>query len=195
MATTSYAQILSEPNTELQENNQPEYNQPSPLSDTSDISNKQFPSPNNTQEETHMSSTKETETKITQRIENTSLKLEQIKQNHIRAMEKIESQDKHILSITNVIDNFAQQFTNIGDRQTKIKTQMTEQHKSLQQLTSNIDQLTHYLIENLPSNQNNLQPPHLLTPLRGQTITQLTPTLIPTNRQPITTAVADGMPL
>merc|ERR1712115_667347 len=153
MATTSYAQILSEPNTELQANNQPEYNQPSPLSDTSDISNKQFPSPNNTQEETHMSSTKETETKIMQRIENTSLKLEQINKNHIRAMEKIESQDKHILSITNVIDNFAQQFTNIGDRQTKIETQMTEQHKSLQQLTSNIDQLTHYLIGNLPPNQ------------------------------------------
>merc|ERR1712115_599037 len=132
-STTSHAKILSEPNTELQENNQPEYNQPSPLSDTSDIS------------------TKETETKIMQRIENTSLKLEQINKNHIRAMEKIESQDKHILSITNVIDNFAQQFTNIGDRQTKIETQMTEQHKSLQQLTSNIDQLTHYLIGNLPS--------------------------------------------
>merc|ERR1712177_113837 len=194
-STTSYAQILSQPNPELQENNQPEYNQPSPLSDTSDISNKQFPSPNDTQEETHMSSTKETETKIMQRIENTSLKLEQINKNHIRAMEKIESQDKHILSITNVINNFAQQFTNIGDRQTKIETQMTEQHKSLQQLTSNIDQLTHYLIGNLPPNQNNLQPPHLLTPLRGQTITQLTPTLTPTNRQPITTAVADGMPL
>merc|ERR1712115_608266 len=187
-STTSYAQILRQPNPELQANNQPEYNQPSPLSDTSDISNKQFPTPNDTIQ------TKE-ETNIMQRLENTSLKLKQINKNHIRAMEKIESQDKHILSITNVIDNFAQQFTNIGDRQTKIETQTTEQHKSLQQLTSNIDQLTHYLIGNLPPNQNNLQPPHLLTPLRGQTITQLTPTLTPTNRQPITTAVADGMQL
>merc|ERR1712115_645253 len=153
-STTSYAQILRQPNPELQANNQPEYNQPSPLSDTSDISNKQFPTPNDTiqtKEETHMSPTTETDTKIMQRLENTSLKLEKINKNHIRAMEKIASQDKHILSITNVIDNFAQQFTNIGDRQTKIKTQMTEQHKSLQQLTSNIDQLTHYLIENLPS--------------------------------------------
>merc|ERR1712177_187213 len=198
-STTSYAQILSQPNPELQANNQPEYNHnPSPLSDTSDTFKKQFHIPNETTQpnkETHTVYTTDKDTTIMQKLENTTLKLENINKNHIRAMEKIESQDKHILMITNIIDNFAQQFTNIEDRQTKIETQMTAQHKSLQQLTSNIDQLTHYLIGNLPPNQNNLQPPHLLTPLRGQTITQLTPTLTPTNRQPITTAVADGMPL
>merc|ERR1712177_21275 len=63
-STTSYAQILSQLNPELQADNQPYYNQPSPLSDTSDISNKQFPTPNNTiqtKEETHMSPTTETD--------------------------------------------------------------------------------------------------------------------------------------
>ena len=130
-----------------------------------------------------------------QKLENTTLKLENINKNHIRAMEKIESQDKHILSITNVIDNFAQQFTNIGDRQTKIENQMTAQNKSLQQLTSNIDQLTQYIIGNPPPTQNIHHLPHVLTPLKGQTITQLTPMLTPTNREPITTAVADGIPL
>merc|ERR1712115_472984 len=63
--TTSYAQILSQPNPELQANNQPEYNHnPSPSSDTSDTSKKQFPTPNETiqtNEEIHMSHTTETE--------------------------------------------------------------------------------------------------------------------------------------
>ena len=94
-------------------------------------------------------------------------------------MEKIASQDKHILSITNIIHNFAQQFTNIGDRQTKIENQMTAQNKSLQQLTSNIDQLTQYIIGKPPPTQNIPHPSHLLTPLKGHTITQLTPMLTP----------------
>merc|ERR1712115_304347 len=84
-STTSYAQILRQPNPELQANNQPEYNQPSPLSDTSDISNKQFPTPNDTiqtNKETHLSHTTETETKIMQRLEKNTLKLEKINKNH-----------------------------------------------------------------------------------------------------------------
>merc|ERR1712115_595605 len=78
-SATSYAQILSQPNPEFQVNNQPEKNHnPSPSSDTSDTSKKQFHIPNETtqsNEETHTVYTTDKDTTIMQKLENTTLKL------------------------------------------------------------------------------------------------------------------------
>ena len=107
-------------------------------------------------------------------------------------MEKIAIQEQKIHSIANVLEGFTTHFSNIGDRQTKMENQMTAQNKSLQHLTKTIESLTQFILEkpsHTPDPPINNTPPY--TPIKGQPITQLTPT----SREPISTAVGDGTPL
>ena len=69
---------------------------------------------------------------------------------------------------------------------------MTVQNKSLQHLTKTIESLTRFILEKpsytLDPPINNTPP---YTPIKGHLITQLTLT----GHEPISTVVADGMPL
>ena len=107
-------------------------------------------------------------------------------------MEKIAIQEQQIHSIANVVEGFTTHFSNIGDRQTKMKNQMTAQNKSLQHITQTIESLTQFILGKpsyTPDPPINNTPPYTpYTPTKGHPITQLTPTSF----EPISTAVVDG---
>ena len=91
----TYAQILSQPTLEHQENNQPVKNHNhSPSSDTVITQTNQPHTPDETTHPTKKESplyTEDKDTKIMKKIENTTNKLEDINKNYIKAMERIAS--------------------------------------------------------------------------------------------------------